>query len=593
MDLMASLLFTFGRRREARACWTEAAEASRTSGDQKNEAKFLFKLARSMMEDGDLDPAKKLLGEARRLVADRPEELANCLVALSEVAERDGRSADKKILLQEAIRARRDALAKVADPPRRAGILCEIGSLHIELEEDLEALALFDRAKRIYDELSLPHGSAKALSALAGLTKKLGDSKRARGLFQDLKTRVDGSAMFDLVVVANLNLAEYAKIDGDLDLARRLLVQAETLCRKYHLPHIQDVTMSIDHLETVVSADQIPSVDMAELIDDLYLELRECPTAKHEALRYWLFCRGNEINRNLRGSLGIHAMVITKELAAFWTVARQLSGLFDWKLLVDPTEYLEPSRDTIPVSGGMHVYGKGTVLLAREKNEDSPESESMSEASHNASLLSRLAQEGIPAVLPDPRLALGGTLPRYFVVGGSNMHRQHQQEQTLAILGWSFPWSPLVHQMVLDGNAQTLKAEQSFFIYFNRGATEDVALWDLRVGRELRMVPIYSDAPPTSDRIRHISSTSVQLPLIKDHHSRRFEKQAERSRELLANLLSCTPDTAKKALAAFAAEMRSFTGEADTIQLLDLRVAVLGWKEDDKEHVHPVFVVAI
>jgi tetratricopeptide (TPR) repeat protein len=442
-DMMGQMLFTLGKRKQASVCWTSAAAAAEKAKDDEGTAEFSFKLGQMQLEDGNLDEAKRLFEKARDAASSRGDDLARCLAALARVAEMEKQPEERKALLREAIESVKKFLPTVQPPPERAALLGNIGSYYQELEEYEEALTYFQKAKGIFESVSNLHGIARTIGSIAQLKGSLGRKNEEREAYVELRKLVDGTPFHDIIAATDINLAEFEMRNGNLNEAKRLLKSAEVLCHKYQLPGLQHVVLSLDYVELMLAARQPPDVGMNELIDELCNQLRACPQNKDGYLRYWTFSRIRAFIGNLRGSLGLHLMIVEDSLDAFKLVATKFKAYADWNLLAVPSEFPEDIVDMITVTEGMCLF-QGTMML--KQGEDYEEDYEMGEQSP-ASLIeaiqdARITRQELPNPLHYSKIARGGTLPRYFFFPATGEESDESSESTgLAFTGYIVGWS--------------------------------------------------------------------------------------------------------------------------------------------------------
>lgn len=589
MDMMARVLFTLGKRKDAMAYWAAAATAAEKAQDDEETAEFLFKLGQVLLDDGQLEDAKRLFEKARDAAAARGDDRARCLAALARAAERENNPEKRNALLREAIESVKKFLPTVKLPPRRAELLGDIGSYHQELGEYMEALAYFQRAKEVFESIWHLHGIAETLGVIAHLKGRLGRVNEEREAYFELRKLVDGTPHHDLIAVADINLAEFEMRNGNLTEAKRLLLSAEALCRKHQLPFVEHVVLSLDHVESALAARQAPDMGIGELIDELYEQLRACPNNKEGYLRYWTFSRSGEFVGNLRGSLALHLMIVEDSLDAFRRLAGQLRDYADWSFLVVPSKFPQNVRDRIPVTKEMRVF-RGTVMLGIKRGEENEKA--------LASLVDAIREGRIDPKdldLPDElryqQIAKGGTLPRYFFGSTGDEPGEGWELACGAIAGWSLELPPQVHQLIFENDARALKEAKTFFIYYNRGAVEDGALWDLRLGKEFRLLPVYRGSLPRSKHVQLVASSAMKLPVISNTFTKALATQVRKVKRGVLQLMSCTKDSASNLLTQLSADVAALTDAVGVSDSLDFRICLLEWSDDLSQGLHPAIVV--
>ena len=131
---------------------------------------------------------------------------------------------------------------------------------------------------------------AETLNGIAHLKGRLG-TKEEHEDWVELRKLVDGTPHYDLIAVADINLAMYEYGGGNLVEAKRLLESAERMCGTHHLKFLPYATLNLDIVQAALAEHRPPEVGVEELIDELYAQLAMCPQNKDGYLRYWTFSR--------------------------------------------------------------------------------------------------------------------------------------------------------------------------------------------------------------------------------------------------------------------------------------------------------------
>jgi len=594
LDMIGRLLFTLGKRKQASSYWAAAATAAEKAEDGGETAEFLFKLGQMQIDSGNLDDAKQLLERARDAAGYRGDDRARCLAALARVAEMENEPEKSRTLLKEAIASVKKFLPTVQAPPRRAELLSDIGTYHQELEEYSEALTYFQRSKEVFESISNLSGTARTLGIIAHLKGRLGRVNEEREVYVELRKLVEGTPHYDIIAVADINLAEFEMRNNNLAEAKRLLKSAETLCRKYQLPYLQHVVLSLDHVESALAARRPPHADIDELIDELYDQLHGCPQNKDGYLRYWVFSRSADIVGNLRGSSGLHFHIIEDSLDSFQALATKFSIYADWSLLVVPSKFPENVKDWIPVTNEMRLF-QGTAMLCVKQEEDSKQElakqalASLGETTEDDQVDTQDCE--IPDWFRYWQIAKGGTLSRYIIVSTGEEPDKNSELTGYAIVGWSPALPQQFHQLVFQNDAEGFKKRKMFFMYYNRGAVEDGLLWDLRLGKEFQFLPVYSGSLPHSEKVQLVTAIAIKLPVFSDTAANVFVTQIRKVKQCIQQLLSCTKDSATHILNQLSADVANLIDEVKPDDFIDLKVYLLEWSDDLTESVHPAMVV--
>jgi tetratricopeptide (TPR) repeat protein len=575
-DMMGRLLFTLGQRKQAEMYFTGAATVASKAKHDGETAEFLFKMGQMRLDDGKLEDARRLFEQARDAAGDRWEDRAQCLVALARLAEEEKEPEEGKLLLREAIESVKRGLPTVQVAPKRAALLGDIGSYHLKLGEYADALTYFQKAKEIFESISNLHGVAETLGVIAHLKGRLGRGNEEHETYIQLRKLVDGTEFHEVIAVADINLAEFEMQKGNLDEAKRILKSAEILCRKYQLPYLSDVILSLDRVESLLAAHQPPSISLNELIDELYDQLSICPQNKDGYLRYWAFARSKEVAGNLRGSLGLHLMIVEENLEAFQSLAIKLKSYVDWSFFAIPSRRTEQVQDIIPLSDEMCIFS-GTPVLCVDKEEAEQGSTALEDG-----------EPDFPDELHYQRLASGGTLPRYFVCGPED---NSGDESNLTIAGWSLMLPQPLHQLVFENDAERLKETKIFFMHYGRGGVEDELLCDLRFGKEFRFLPVYSGPLPHSERVQLVISSAIRLPVFSNSDADALSPQIGKVKQDLIQLLHCTEESAANVLRQVSSDVVDLLHSGSPLDFVNLQIYLLKWSGKLSEAIHPAIVV--
>jgi len=582
LDLIGRAYYSLGRRKEAMDCWGSAANTAAKAKDNEEAGEFCRKLGVLLLEDGHVEDAKAVLQTALDMAV-REEERAVYLSSLARVAEVEHNPDERDRLLRQAIKSAKDALPGVTRPPDRALLVRDIGCYYQELEEHAEALEYFQKARQIYDSIPHVRGVAETLNVIAHLKGRLARWKEEHEDWVELRKLVDNTPHYDLIAVADINLAIFECRNGNLAEAKRLFSSAERLCRKHRLPFLSDAELNLDGVEAALAMQMPPEKRIDELIEELYGQLAMCQQNKEGYLRYWAFSRHRELVRNLRGSIGLNLWIVQDDLNEFFSLTTRFGSYVDWSFLAIPSNAADVVWDEIPFSKKMGYYPSTGFLVVRKEE---------------PSRAVGLPPPGDNEHGPEPTVhdvadfryspvAQGGTKLRYVAGGlgeGSN--------DGPCVVGWSRVLPPQVHRLVFENDARRLKEARTFFVYHSRASTGDNLLSDLSLGKEWRVLPVYKGVLPRSKTVQLVASCEIQLPILSDVSANTPPIQACKVKQDLMQLLSCGQDAAAHPLLSQLSNDASDLAKAvEADGYLDLQVYLLKWSDGIDAGVHPAIVV--
>ena len=514
LDLEGRVCFTLGQIDKASALFESALEAVEKSGDPKEKERYLNRLGHFYLEAQKIDKARAYFDQARDLSLQ--EELLDGYISaiegLAQIAniERDN---DKRMtLLSDAIQTLEKLLLSVQAEPRRAFMIGKIGSLYERMENYQQALVYYERAKKAFEDLSDIHGKANCLGSIAQIKGILGRKKGNLTMlkeefetYRELKKLVDGSPFYELTAGTYINLGNIYLDLGNLAEARMLFQEAESLCQKYNLHYLSNVKKSIRYLEERINLRKPPELSFERLMEELFELVNWFPEAKDNILRLWMNGRKDALLSNYRNILGVKFMLCQDDVVTFLKISRILHPYSDLCLQVVGSEYPRSGIDMIPYPEDKEIFFDGYWLT---------NSTSRSEATGN---------EGV------------------------------------VIVGWSLGLPEQAHKLILSSSAAELIGQRIFFMPYERNLANDKLLSDLRLSKELHLIPVYFDSLSQSESVEVMTSVTLNLPVLLPEDAEHQRKELKKVRQSLSQLLSITKNSAQSLLDNFAFEINELS----------------------------------
>lgn len=224
-----SALLLKGRHNEGLRLFSEAAELlERQPASRGQLAALLLELTRFALRGGDMEGARPI---AHRAVAlhesiDAPSGLAVALTLLGVVHTHTGERAQAMAVIE---RARRIA-ARCGDVPAHRGAILNLVKLLADAGETTAAIALLDEGESLAPSFEHRRAERAFCDARYYLHFLRGEVPEARAAAERLLA-VDAGSMGPIDRIGTLGqVVDVFILDSDLDRARALLAEAQTLC---------------------------------------------------------------------------------------------------------------------------------------------------------------------------------------------------------------------------------------------------------------------------------------------------------------------------------------------------------------------------
>jgi tetratricopeptide (TPR) repeat protein len=509
----------------------------------------LNKLGHVYLEARKLEQAKGYFGRARDLSLREGllDGYAASIKNLAQIAHIEGNHDGRNRLLSDGIQTLEKLLLSVQAEPRRAFITGEIGFFYERMENFQQAVIYYQRAKKAFESLSDIGGIANCLGSIARVKGLLGKKNEEFDIYRELKKLVDGSPYYDLIAGTAINLGEIQMQIGDLDEAKMLFQEAEFLCQKYNLHYLPHVRDSIRRLQEQINLRKPPELNFKQLIEELFELVNWFPEAKDSIFRLWMWGRKEALLGNYRNTAGIKFMLCQDDVDTFLRTSKVLHLYSDLCLQVVSSEYPGTSIDTIPFPKDKKIFFDCGI----------PYKEEIGDGVYTVGFLS------------------GGIHSRYQLTAATTVRSKVTGNEGVTITGWSLGFPDQAHQLILSSSATDLTGQKIFFLPYERHLANDKLLSDLRLSKELGLVPVYFDSLPNSDSVEIMTSMTVDLPALLPDDVEHQRKQIRKVKHSLFQLLSVTKESAQSSLNNLIFEVDELSDICVSEQSIEIQIYIL------------------
>lgn len=214
LNRAGSLLMQSGRYSDALFCFQQNLQFYRQRKDQAGEARSLAQLGGVFAETGDFAQARQYLEQALTLARPSRDDETEFAVLRRLVAAEKARG-NFQVALDYGEQAKQ-LLIRAPRPFSQAELFYQLGVVHSSLNQQTQAVELFERALSIIRPLKLPQPEAFVLSEYAATQLKSGKAKAAESTASEAMTilrRTGGNKHLEARVLATL--AESQKVLGN------------------------------------------------------------------------------------------------------------------------------------------------------------------------------------------------------------------------------------------------------------------------------------------------------------------------------------------------------------------------------------------
>lgn len=566
LHLKGQLHFTLGQTDKATTFFESALDAIEKSGDHKGKESYLNILGDVYLKTKKLEKAKGYFEQARDLSL-RHELLdgyAASVENLAQIAHAEKNLDERNRLLSDGIQTLEKLLLSVEAESRRAFITGQIGFFYEKMENFQQALAYYQKALKAFESLSDLGGIANCLGSIARMKGLLGKKNEEYDTYRELKKCVDGSPYYDLVAGTAINLGEIQMQIGNLDDAKMLFQEAELLCLKYNLHYLPHVRESIRRLQEQINLRKPPELNFRQLMEELFELINWFPEAKDSIFRLWMWGRKEALLGNFRIISGIKFMICQDDVDTFLRTSKVLHPYSDLSLQVISSEYPGSGIDIIPFPMDKEIFFDCGIPYKTETG------------------------GGVYKV----GFVSGGINSRYQLTAGTTVRSKITGNEGVTITGWSLGLPGQAHQIILSSSAAELTGQKIFFLPYERHLANDKLLSDLRLSKELGLIPVYFDSLPNSESVDVMTSATVNIPVLLPDETEHQRKQIRKVKRSLYQLLSGTKDSAQSSLNDFVFEVEELSDSCKDSKAIEIKIYILQFPSALDRVFHIVLVIS-
>jgi len=545
LDLKGRYYFTIGQTDKSTAFFEAALKEVEKSGDCKDQEAYLNKLGHTYLEAGKIKKAKKYFERARDLSV-REGLLDGYAGSVKNLAQIAQDTDERNRLLSDGIQTLEKFLLSTQAEPKRAFITGQIGSFYEGMENFHQALVYYQKAKKAFESLADIGGIGKCLDSIAHINGLLGKINEAFDIYRELKKLIDGTPYYELIAGTAINLGEIQMQIGNLNEAKMLFQEAESLCRRYNLHYLPHVRKSIRRVQEQIDLRKPPELNFEQLIDELFELVDWFPEAKDSIFRLWMCGRKEALLGNYRNTANIQFMLCQDDVDTFLRASKILHPYSDLCLQAVSSEYPGSDLEIIPFPGDKKIFFE--CGISSEKK--------ISNGFYTLDFLS------------------GSIRSRYQLVAGTTRSKATGNEG-VTIAGRSPGLPDQAHQLILSRSAEDLTSQKIFFLPYERHLANDKLLSDIRLSKEFGLVPVYFESLPNSESIEVITSSTIDLPVMLPNEVEHQRKQIRKVKFSLSQLMSVTKESAQSALNNFKFEIDELSDICESKRSIKIQVYIL------------------
>lgn len=538
LDLRGRLHYTLGQEYLAIPCWKAALAIAEKAGDYENQVEYLNKLGHIFLNDDEIEKAIDNFRKAREISLREGllQDYAETVEKLAKIAEIENNKSERDELLADGIKNLEKLLLTLQAEPRRAYITGQIGFFYERMENFQQAKVHYQKAKIAFEAISDIHGIANCLGSIARMKRVMRDEGGEFQTYSELKTLVDGTPYYDLIAGSAINLANTNLDCGNVDEAKRMLQEAEFLCRKYNLECLPQLEKSLRRLKSDLEIRKPPTMTFKELVEECFELVDWFPEAKTNLLALWIYGRDHDLYVNYRQTVGVKFMACQDDLDIFLRASEILFPYYELCLQFVTSQYND-ALNIVP-------FPKDKKLFASQ----------------------------------------------YTFTSDSATSKTSGKEGCV-LIGWTRGLPEQANELILSRTAAELFNKKIFFIPYGRYLANDKFLSDLRFGKELGSIFLYFGSLPISEDVGVLHSAKIDLPILTADDADSQRKQIRKVKHSLMQLLSVSKDSALSALNNFVFETEELTDACNGNESLKIQTYILEFPYGLKKDFHIAIVI--
>lgn len=516
---------------------------------------------------GDLQ-VRELLNKAKD-IAKRERlrgHLANCLLTEIDLLVSPSDTEAHHNLTRQAIELLREEFREAQAPNRRGHLAGRICALYIGIGERAEASSWLSKAREVFEKSGDVLGLSNYFASLAEMHRA--DERLADeiGALRDALSTVNGRDFHDLAAGLRIRLAEALRYNADLAEAQRLLGEAEALCERYHLKGFTSaIARNRSAIEDEQRVAQAPMSTLSHLLGSLDELVKYRPPLAIAYLPFWYYAWKTELLALVRSGPHLSFMVMTNDVERFMGFTDKFRHIADHFLMAtdsDPAIKIDAGILPIPPKWGFPPAFP--MLFMKRGAQPTPSDQDQSDAP------------------PSYRLAgPARILPAYV------MTHTKSAVNGAGMMALSTPYLPQeAIDLMINRQVTELIRRRAVWFPTDRFATKDPLLYDLRIGRERAVFPVYLDRLPTSEAVavRGGVEIAVSTRQLADDRS-----VAAEWRRAMLRLIKLPNDDAEVALL----DLSTVLGGTDDEGANSTRIEIwlFEFNEFGRQFVHPALLI--
>lgn len=571
-DLKGRTHYTLGQTSEAISAFEEALAIVEKAKSFDEQVELLNKLGRLCLNENNNnnqpEKAKTLFHKAKDVANENNllEGYAEAIQNLARIAQLENNVQERNRLLIEGVKTLEKLLFTIQAEPRRAFIIGKIGGFYEQMENFLQALNYFQKAKKAFEAISDVQGMANCLGSIALMNFRLGKRLEEVETYRQLKQLVDGTPYYDLIAGTAINLGGISVQSGNLDEAKMMFQEAEFLCQKYNLRYAKELTGKITTLDNLISIRKTPELGFEQLVNELFELIDWFPEAKDSLLRFWITYRIGTILANVRNTSGVKLMFCQDDVTEFLKTSQRLKPYLDLCLQVITTKPNAAMLDFAPLPEDRVFSFEIAIPLVRTvENEDGSTTNEFSYESGGFDSTSQMTS--------------------------SIAHSEITGNEGRVIGFHPFAVPDQAHELILSSTADELIKQRVFYLPYPRHSFNDKFFTDLTESKNLGLIPVYFDSLPNSEDVTVLHSAKINLPILSTDDVESQGRQIRKVKRALSQLLSVIKDSAQSALSDLVFEVEELFDTCQNNQSIQLQIYVLQFPVVLDKELHIAIVV--
>jgi tetratricopeptide (TPR) repeat protein len=520
------------------------------------------------------EQVRDLLNQAKE-IAQRErlhEHLANCLLDEAHNLTPPNDTEMRHNLIAQANELLKEELQHAQFPKRRGHLMGRISGLYWALGERPEALSWLKKAGEVFEKSGDAFGLANFYGSQAEIYRAEGRPEDEIAAYRRALSVIEGRSFHALAAGTRINLAAALRYRREFDEAQRLLTEAEALCDRHHFKDfISAIARNRSEIEAEMQAAQAPAYTLPQLLESLRQLLEYRPALAIAYLPFWYFAWNTELLALVRSGPNLSFMVVTDDVERFMKFSSKFRHLADHFLMTPsgaPTIKVEAGVLPIPPSW---LFPGTFPFLFRKR--PTPESEPMGQETR---------QEEYDA---PPKVRLVGPakmLPLYMMIDS----RSDVQDEG-HMMALSAPYLPQeAIDLMIGRSANELIERRAVWFPTKRFAQKDPFLFDLLIGHERGVFPVYFDRLPTSDAVAVCGG--VQMAIASTLLSADHLPNAAKWRRALLKLTKLPKDEAQAALLDLP---EVFADANEGINSIEIEIRLFEFSEVGRRIFYPAILV--